>query len=196
MPASTPRHRLAVPALGTLAAALLLTACGPAAAPAADPHDPVRPTEEGSISEAVRRTTPRRASRTSMIPGRAEAPDTRAEPAPPPPDASAALDTETRDLVLAYIESVQSVTESIRAMRSTADADRVASEIAPHIDRWRACMDTLAMAPQWTREQIRDVFARPLVDTNAEFRQARTRVGNHESTQRIANMLADVPLLD
>lgn len=196
MPASTPRHRHAVTALGTLAAALLLTACGPGDAPAPDPHDPVRPTEEGSISEAVRRTTPRRASRTSMIPGRAEAPDTRAEPAPPPPDASAALDTETRDLVLAYIESVQSVTESIRAMRSTADADRVAAEIAPHIDRWRASMDTLAMAPQWTREQIRDVFARPLVDTNTEFRQARTRVGNHESTQRIANMLADVPLLD
>ncbi|MCA9289311.1 MAG: hypothetical protein KDA05_12035, partial [Phycisphaerales bacterium] len=66
----SPGHRPVAPVLGAIIVALVLSACGRDAAPEPDPHDPVRPTQEGSISESVRRSTPRRASRTSMIPGR------------------------------------------------------------------------------------------------------------------------------
>lgn len=180
--------------LGTSALAALLAAslagcdANQQPPPPADAQ-PARPTNAGSLSDAMRRAPARVLRERGGV-----------HPSPSPalamgPSPSEKLDDQTRAVVDEYLASLARVNTTLASLTDPALAEDALERLAPMVDQWRATMDYISMTPASVVAEIRRDYGPRLEDSARGLERNLQALQDRPAYAPICTLLRDVPVL-
>lgn len=205
VPHDRPRRR-GIVALGSAAlAAALLPGCDGGSQSTGDggKYSPQRPTDSGSISHSVRAAGERAGDVARRAVSSAPGTQTGDEiPAPTPPSPTgpssprSSLEPGLRATLVSYTESIDALNAALAGVNDQVAPAEAMRRLSPLVDKCRSILDQLLVTPEEARPAIAREFGPRLRASARAFRAHTDRISGRPGLEPVANLIADLPILD
>lgn len=180
--------------------AAILSGCDGAPAGSAKPDrfHPQRPTETGSLSDAVREAGGRAGDRARQSVGALEVGAIPEAPAPieVAPVVPEPLTIDVRRGVEEYLAALNEVNRSLSGVRGGAEPGASLGRVGPPVDRLRAALDAMIAVSAGQSLTIRDEYGPQLRELARQFRGHAERLRGEPACAPVVTLVEDVPLID